>query len=167
MWLFLPLILWPLVEIGLFVTLGGWLGLWPTLAWVVGSALLGGWIIRRQGERAQIAMRQGLGAISDPVSPMADGAAKVAAGVLLILPGFLTDAIGLALLAPPLRAGLVALLSRRFVVRQASYRNPSYRPDIIDGEFIELDAERLAPQADVPGDDFPRRGQGPSGWTRD
>ncbi|MFT4149253.1 MAG: FxsA family protein [Paracoccaceae bacterium] len=152
MWLFLPLILWPLIEIGLFVTLGAWIGLWPTLAWVVGTAVLGGYVIRRQGERAQVAMRQGFVALSDPLSPMAQGAMMVAAGLLLILPGFLTDALGLLLLLAPVRAGLVALLSRRIVVAPA---RPPYRPDVIDGEFIDLDAERLT-----------QRG-GPSGWTRE
>lgn len=165
MWLFLPLLLWPLIEIALFVTLGGWLGLWPTLAWVVISAALGLWVIRRQGERAQIAMRQGIGALSDPLSPVAGGALKVAAGLLLILPGFLTDAFGLLLLLPPVRAALVAVLARRVVVvggaagatRPGDWRSRG-RPDVIDGEFIDLDADALPRRQGPPGS---------SGWTRD
>lgn len=158
MWLLLPLVLWPLIEIGLFVTLGGWLGLWPTLAWVVGTAVLGMAVIRRQGERARIAMRHGVVALSDPLSPMAQGAMTVAAGALLILPGFLTDALGFLLLIPPVRAVLVAILSRRMtVVRDIR----TGRPDIIDGEFIEILPERIAPRSDAPA------GPRPSGWTRD
>lgn len=155
MWLLLPLILWPLIEIGLFVTLGAWIGLWPTLAWVVGTAMLGGYVIRRQGERAQVAMRQGFIALSDPLSPMAQGALTLAAGMLLILPGFLTDAMGLALLLPPIRTVLVTLLSRRVMVARPGSARPPHRPDVIDGEFIDLDAETLPPR------------RGSSGWTQD
>ncbi len=158
MWQLLPLLLWPLVEIALFVVVGGWLGLWPTLAWVVGTAVLGIWLIRRQGERAQIAMRQGLAAMSDPVSPLANGAMTLAAGILLILPGFLTDALGLLLLLPPVRAGLVTLLSRRVVVSGRPWRRNAGQPDIIDGEFIEVDAPPL-PRGPV-------RTSG-SGWTEE
>lgn len=155
MWFLLPLILWPLIEIGLFVTLGAWLGLWLTLAWVMGTAVFGMYVIRRQGERAQVAMRQGFVALSEPLSPMAQGALTVAAGALLILPGFLTDALGLLLLLPPIRSVLVAALARRVVVTHPTRRRPEHRPDVIDGEFIDLDAESL-PQS-----------RGNSGWTRD
>lgn len=155
MWFLLPLILWPLAEIGLFVTLGAEIGLWPTLAWVLISAMLGMWIIRRQGERAQMALRHGLATMSDPVSPMARGAMNVAAGALLILPGFLTDAIGLLLLLPPVRNLIIGQLSRRVVVMQAGMgqggmgRGRGAGPDIIDGEFIELDAQSLPPRPDA------------------
>lgn len=160
MWVLLPVILWPLAEIGLFVTLGAEIGLWPTLAWVLISAMLGMWIIRRQGERAQVALRHGLATMSDPLSPMARGAMNVAAGVLLILPGFLTDALGLLLLLPPVRAGLIAMLSKRVVVARAGGTDSwaggrSRGPDIIDGEFIELDAQSLPP-----------RPEGRSGWVQ-
>lgn len=156
MWFLLPLILWPLAEIGLFVTLGAEIGLWPTLAWVLISAMLGMWIIRRQGERAQMALRHGLATMSDPVSPMARGAMNVAAGALLILPGFMTDAIGLLLLLPPVRNLIIGQLSRRVVVMQAGQgqgpgmgRGRGAGPDIIDGEFIELDAQSLPPRPDA------------------
>lgn len=150
MWLLLPLVLWPLAEIGLFVTLGAEIGLWPTLAWVLGTAILGTWIIRRQGERAQVALRHGFATMSDPVSPMAKGAMTVAAGALLILPGFLTDAIGLLLLLPPVRSGIIAFMSRRVVVTRAGQTHrQGTRPDIIDGEFIELDAQTLPPRPDT------------------
>ncbi len=158
MWQFLPLLLWPFIEIGLFVTVGGWLGLWPTLAWVAGTAVLGFWIIRRQGERAQIAMRHGMAAMADPLSPMANGAMTVMAGVLLILPGFLTDALGLLLLLPPVRAALVALIARRVTVRGQAFTARGGRADIIDGEFIEVDAPSL-PRGPVRA--------GGSGWTED
>ena len=54
MWIFAAFLALPLIEIGLFVTLGGVLGLWLTLGFVLGSALLGGFILRRGHDLAQV-----------------------------------------------------------------------------------------------------------------
>lgn len=164
MWQFLPLALWPLIEIALFVLIGGAIGLWPTLAWVIGTAVFGSWLIRRQGQRAQFALRHGLAAMSDPVSPAAHGTMLVFAGILLILPGFLTDAIGLLLLLPPVRNMLASPITARFSVRTAGFRGTSTRrpgqPDIIDGEFYEVNTPTTT---QVRG---PVR-TGGSGWTEE
>ena len=164
MWLLLGLILWPLVEIGLFVTLGGEIGLSLTLLWVIASACLGGWIIRREGQRTQMALRQRIDTLSDPLSPMAGGAMNVLAGGLLILPGFLTDTLGLLLLLPPIRKAIMIWMSKRVQFSMAAGRSGFSRPKgetgqpvVIDGEFIDLDASQ--PQGNP--------GQHPqSGWTR-
>jgi UPF0716 protein FxsA len=149
------LLIWPLVEIALFVTLGGWLGLWLTLAIVLGTAIGGIALMRCRGMRAMADLRKQVASMQNPLSQMADQAVFMLAAMLLILPGFFTDFLGLLLLLPPVRFALIALAARRVVV---SPRAPGYQPaqqtDVIDGDYtaINPDADRL------------RR---PSGWTQD
>lgn len=155
--LFIALILIPLIEIGLFVTVGAWLGLGLTLLIVLGTAVLGVTILRRQGVQAATALRMPLQ--GDPLSPLASGALVAMAAVLLILPGFFTDTLGLLLLIPPVRRAIVSQLARRVTVHSAGMRRPPGFGDMpIDGDYIDLDttpADRLRPPP-----------SGPSGWTR-
>ncbi len=125
--LFVPLILlgWPLAEIAGFVIVGKAVGLWITLALVVGTAVLGLSLIRSQGMQMLRQMsaegRQG----RMPASSMVDGAMIVIAGILLMLPGFLSDIVGIALIIPPVRKLLWTLIGRRVVVVQSG-RGASY-----------------------------------------
>jgi UPF0716 protein FxsA len=147
MWLLLVFIAWPLTEIGLFVTLGGWFGLWLSLAIVIGTTFLGAAIIRMQGVQVNSTVRAALQRGQNPGPTAAKGALNVLAGVLLVLPGFLTDILGLFLLLPPVQFGLMAILSRR----AAMQRPPtSAQPDVIQGEWTRLDPDKAPP----------------SGWTR-
>jgi UPF0716 protein FxsA len=150
----------PLAEIALFILVGGWIGLWPTLGLTVASTLAGGWILRTQGLRTAAGLRGAMDRLADPTGPMAHGAMILLAGVLLILPGFLSDTVALALLVPPVRRLILARLAGRVTVRTTSgFRRDPHRPDVIDGEFHEITAEdRIA----AP----PRRDGPPSGWTR-
>ena len=65
------------------------------------------------------------------LQPVADGALIAIAGVLLILPGFLSDAMALLLLIPPLRRMLITTVATRIIVYPAEYR-PEREEDIID-----------------------------------
>ncbi len=160
MWVFVLFLAWPLIEIALFVTLGGALGLWLTLLIVLGSGMLGIALLRGHGLRTAERLRREMGALRDPMSPVADGALVMLAALLLILPGFLTDALGLLLLIPPVRTGLIALLASRIRVVQTRQTGPARRSDgiIIDGDFVELDTD--------PDSLPPSRSGPPSGWTR-
>ena len=156
MWFLLALQAWPLGEIGLFIELGGILGLWPTLGLIVLTAALGVNLLRAQGLRAQQELRAALTGLGAPVQPLAEGALMALAGGLLILPGFLTDTIGLALLIAPLRR----LLLRRFGaagqvqgLAVPTQRHRATGVQVIDGEFMEIDPENAPPR-------------GESGWTR-
>ena len=143
--IFAASLVWPLVEIALFVVIGGRIGLWPTLIWVVLSALLGIMVMRLTAARQAMALRDGLRAVRDPAGLAAAGILSMLAGVLLILPGFLTDAIGLVLLLPPVQ-GLVA----RYAAARFTVIRPQGAGDIIDGDYTEV-----APRPEQP-----------SGWTR-
>lgn len=154
------ILLWPLVEIALFVVIGGAIGLWWTLLVVIGSALLGIVLLRRLGLSTASRLRGEMGRMRDPLGTAGDGALRALAAVLLILPGFLTDGLGVVLLFPPVRAALVRIMAQRMTVVSMRSDQPARRSDgiVIDGEFVEVD------QADVQ--EGPSRSGPPSGWTR-
>lgn len=132
--IFWVLALWPVVEIALFVVIGGRIGLAATLGIILVTGMLGLWVFRRLG--------RGKG----PVSGLdaADHALRAVAAILLILPGFLTDAMGLVLLIPLLRHGLIALGAARLAMRFGPLRQAASRggfaanADIIDAEYVEV-----------------------------
>lgn len=159
MWLFLAFLAVPLIEIALFIQIGGAIGLWPTLAIVVLTAILGTWLVRAQGMMALNNLRGSFSRLDDPTEPLAHGAMILVAGALLLTPGFFTDGIGFALLMPPVRQAMLGYLRKRVEIHQFEM-GPDGRarptaerdPEIIDGEYHELDP--------------PRRGNGPpSRWT--
>lgn len=115
--LFLLFILIPPIEIGLFIAIGGRIGLWPTLGIVFVTAIVGASLVSRQG-RAELGRLQAEFAAGQfPAKPLVHGGMILVAGALLITPGFLTDAIGFGLLSPPIREVL-----RRWGVRRWSDR---------------------------------------------
>jgi UPF0716 protein FxsA len=157
MWLFVAFVLLPLIEIALFIKVGGWIGLWPTLALVLAMAVMGAWILRVQGGMALADLRRSLDEFRDPAEPVAHGGLILLAGLLMLIPGFFTDLIGLTLLIRPARNLAVRALAGRFPMmatrrRQRAGARPASPDDVIEGEYREL--------GDM------RRRDGPSGWTR-
>jgi len=93
----------PLIEIAGFVLIGPYLGVAGTLAEILLTGMLGMAIVRQQGFETLVRLRAAAEAGETPLPVVADGGAKVLAGLLLTVPGFFTDAIGLLLLIPPVR----------------------------------------------------------------
>lgn len=157
MWLFLAFLAVPLIEIALFIQIGGAIGLWPTLAIVVLTAVLGTWLVRSQGALALGQLRGSFSRLDDPTEPLAHGAMILVAGALLLTPGFFTDAVGFALLMPPVRSAVFAYLRKRIHVQSFDMGSGQSRPrgeqDIIDGDYEEVPIDENAPK-------------GPSGWTK-
>lgn len=167
MWLLLVFIAVPLIEIGLFIKVGGWLTLWPTLAIVLATGVIGTFLVRQQGLKVLGELRNSMSQMRDPLSPLAHGALILLAGVLLLTPGFFTDAIGFLLLVPPLRQAIITFIAAR--VQVASFgagaqagskhgpRPHNNRDDVIDGEYSDLTDEPT-----------PQKGlnKHPSGWTK-
>ena len=131
----------PLIEIALFIAIGGQIGVGTTLLLIVLGAMLGVTILRGQQARA-LAMMQG-GLRIDPGTFLAQGAFRVLAGILLILPGFLTDTLGLLLLLPPLQRALVRLIGARATVTTRVWQD-----DVVEGEFSVRDPARDPLDAD-------------------
>ena len=105
-WLFLAFTIVPIVEILLFVWVGSTIGIWPTIAMVVITAIVGSMLVSRQGRATWLELRQELADGGIPTKPIVHGAMILVAGALLLTPGFLTDVVGLSLLVPSVREGL-------------------------------------------------------------
>lgn len=114
-YLLLVLIGLPIVEIAVFIEAGGLIGLWPTLAVVVVTAVAGTALLRWQGLATLARARASLDRGELPLAETFDGVCLLIAAVVLMTPGFVTDAAGLALLFPPVRRALRGWVARRFL----------------------------------------------------
>ena len=151
----------PLLEITLFVQIGGAIGLGWTLATVVITALLGSWMVKSQGALAMQNLRSSFSNLQDPAEPLAHGAMILFSGALLITPGFFTDFIGFLLLVPAVRSTAYRYLRNRVNIQsfQMGQENPTQRSHhprdrVIDGEFEEVTPQNPSQNS-------------PSGWTKD
>ena len=157
MWLFALFLAVPLIEIALFIQVGGAIGLPWTLLIVVLTAILGTLLVKSQGAQAIDRLRRSFNELRDPVEPLAHGAMILFSGALLLTPGFFTDAVGFAFLIPAVRSAVFRYLQSRVKVTHFEYGEPPRHPndpDIINGEFTEIDPETRPPRDE------------PSGWTR-
>lgn len=172
LWLIGLFLVLPAIELALIIKVGGLIGVWPTLGLMVLSAVVGSWLMRRQGAAALAELQRSFSEFRDPTGPIAHGALIVLAGALMVAPGFVTDVSGLLLLIPQVRTALMRALSARMQVTRRGFGFPPppdmHPPEapagprsgagghpVIDGDFIELDGTH------------PRRPHdGPSGWTR-
>ncbi len=102
--LILAFITLPVIELMLLLRIGSWLGVLPTVLLVIVTGVIGAALARSQGIQVLTRMRQELASGRPPVASMVDGALVLVAGVLLLTPGVVTDAVGIALLLPPVRA---------------------------------------------------------------
>jgi UPF0716 protein FxsA len=172
--LLIAFVIMPLIEIAVLIRVGSWIGLWPTLALIILTAIAGTWMLKRQGfavlARAQDQLNRG----AVPVAEVFEGFCLVIAGALLLTPGFVTDLTGAALLLPPVRAWLYRQLGHHLKVatvggagqpppgpRPPGSPPPGNKPDgpapVIEGEFDEVDPESQAPDPGKPPpeDDMP------------
>lgn len=121
----------PVLELAGLIVVGREIGVLPVLGWAILSAIAGVNLLRITGwvtaGKIHDAMRQG----KMPVGEMFEGAALSFASVLLIVPGFLTDAIGLLLLIAPLRTALGAAFAARTAAQAARRRDDG----VIEAEF--------------------------------
>lgn len=116
------LIIVPIVELAVILQVGQWLGVWETLALLLAISVAGAWLVKGQGLAVlrRIRMETAMGRL--PGRSVVDGALVLVAGILMLTPGFVTDAVGLVLLVPatrvPLREAMLRRWSRRFAVRR-------------------------------------------------
>lgn len=147
----------PIVEIWLFVKVGAVIGPWSTVALVVAMAIAGTALVRIQGLAILERARATLAAGEFPTTELLDGLFVLLAGFLLIVPGFMTDLIGVLLFIPAVRRGLGG----------AVWGWISHRPDIVlrrgdhvvEGSFREVGPDEptprprpLAPPRNDPGE---------------
>jgi UPF0716 protein FxsA len=136
----LTFIVLPAFEIATFIAVGRAIGVLATLGLIFLTSLAGIMLLRAQGLGLLERLRQGLRAGESPEAPMVHGAMIAMAGLLLIIPGFITDAIGFLLFVPAVREFAWSLIGRRIVVGSSSYHASTGRTSR-DGKTIDLDAE--------------------------
>ena len=112
--LFLLLIVAPLVELYVIIQVAQVIGGWETIAVLILESFIGAWLLRRQGLSVMVRISEALAAHRVPGRELVDGFLLLVAGALMLVPGFVGDAIGFLLLIPFTRAPVRALLLRRF-----------------------------------------------------
>ena len=142
----------PILELFVILQIGGWLGVWPTIALLIADSVLGSVLMRSQGRTAWRRFNEALQSGRPPAREVLDGVLIVFGGALLLTPGFVTDIVGLLFLLPPTRAIARRLLVRRFAGRMVASatgpgvrRGPRGRPRDFDveGHATEVDQRRL------------------------
>ena len=152
-WVFLALLVVPVVEIAAIIAVGRVIGGWQTLLLLVLESLLGAWIVKREGARSWVALQEALRSGRMPSRQLADAALVLIGGTLLLTPGFVTDVAGfffiLPLTRPIARAWLEVVVTRRLLGPMGEWpasggrggpadapRRPA-GPDVVEGEVVQ------------------------------
>jgi len=134
----------PVAEISVLIRIGSAIGPFNTIAFVIFTAVLGAYLVRQQGFATLSKLQQETSAGRVPAMQIAEGVALLFAGAVLMTPGFITDAIGFALLIPPIRQALIAFFAEKVFkgpittsyTASTSPVNPQVREgDVIEGEY--------------------------------
>ena len=138
------LILWPIAELFVAIEVARAIGVLETILLLILSWPLGIWAVRAQGAAAWRRLTVTMAERRAPGRELLDGALVLLGGLLLVVPGFLTDVIGLVLLFPPTRAAVRPLLARnlhsRVFVRAARFTGQPYD---VDSTAHDIDQPRL------------------------
>ncbi len=163
--LFILFVVVPILEIATFIQVNNVIGLGWTLASILLTAVIGAFLVRQQGFKALNEARMQSARNEIPVTPVIHGVFILAAGMLLLTPGFVTDAIGFLFLVPPFRllvAGKVwAWISANMDVQVMhpgtepgdGQRRPPHDDEfdiVIDGEAVEVDETKGKPDPNSP-----------------
>lgn len=104
----------PVAELVVLVQVAGWVGVLNTIGLLVLVSIVGVWLAKRAGLGVLRRLRRAQAEGRAPSREVADGALILLAAFLLVLPGFISDAVGIALLLPPVRAAVRMVVLRRF-----------------------------------------------------
>lgn len=130
----------PIFEVWLLLQVADQIGALPTLGILVAEAVLGGWLMRREGGRAWTALTEAFATGKVPSGELADAALVLVGGLLLMLPGFATDIVGFLFLLPMTRPAARKLVAFFIARRLSRLGVPSpQRPgsgDVIAGETV-------------------------------
>jgi UPF0716 protein FxsA len=149
----------PILEIYLLIQVGSVIGALPTILLVVGTAVLGGFLLRQQGLSTFMRYQQSIAKGQVPAQEMLEGVLLLIGGVLLMTPGFFTDTLGFLCLLPVTRPWIAKWLMRKVVTirpmqgqgfgqTQQHYQqqaNPYQQQSdhVYDGEFTRKPEEKL------------------------
>ena len=129
------LLIFPFIEIYALIVLGGYFGAFNTIFWIILSGIIGIYLLRNQGIKTLLDIRTQ----STPFEPSADNFLKTLftpiGGFFLLIPGFITDSLGILILLPLTRIFILGLLFNSIspIYRKRSSQNT--QDDWIEGEF--------------------------------
>ena len=136
----------PILEISVFISVGDAIGLWPTLATVFITAIIGTYLLRSQGLATLFCAQEHLNEGRFPMEELFDGLCLIVAGAFLLTPGFVTDGVGFLLFFPPFRYFIKKTVGAVLVARGGIHVYTSGNEQehthsdstVIDGEFEEI-----------------------------
>ena len=144
----------PLLEIAVLVAVGSKIGVFATIGFVILTGALGTFLLKLEGASAFSRLQTQLKSGRPPEKELANAAMIMLAGVFLIIPGFVSDVIGLLLFLPPVRAFVIhSLAGRVTVVRPQEYRREDGVVDLDESEFRRTDGgdSSQSPWPRIPG----------------
>ena len=124
----------PLIEIYLFIKVGSQIGALNTILLILATAVVGIWYARYEGFNT---LKSGMSQLVKnelPLYEIVSGAAIAFAALLLILPGFATDIIGILLVFPITRRVILSKYSKKY-----SSKNKQKRKNFIEGEYEDIE----------------------------
>ncbi|ORM81360.1 FxsA family protein [Mixta gaviniae] len=130
------------IEITLFIQVAHVMGVLLTMMLVIFTSCIGVSLVKNQGVKNFMLMQQKLAQGESPAAEMIKSVSLIIAGVLLLLPGFFTDLLGLLLLLPPVQKHLTLKLMPHLRV----WRGPGAGPDsgyTMEGEYERKEHDRL------------------------
>jgi len=152
--LFILFIVMPILEMAILIQVGKAIGGWYTIGLVLLTAVIGVNLLKRQGLRTLMSAQRKAQVGDLPVSEIGEGLLLAVAGALLLTPGFVTDAVGFALLTPSVRAAMAQVIAKRIVANSSQASFYSYHEDaqhrkshtvhtrdghvVVDAEFEEI-----------------------------
>ena len=153
-----------LLEVYVLMSVGAWLGADVTIAIIIVSAFAGSYLVRSQGLQTVQKLQQRLAAGEAPGQEIVEGILLLVCGVLLVTPGFVTDALGLLVLTPQIRGRLAKNIIKQYqhkIIPQAGFsqqsqsfyysssNEPFQQPQppkeqdngVIEGDFVEVNRD--------------------------
>ncbi|WP_020482573.1 FxsA family protein [Methylomonas sp. MK1] len=140
--MFIAFLIVPFVEIYVLLQVGGLIGAFPTILLVVFTAVLGAWLLRRQGFATWQRVQSGLAQGEIPAYEMIEGPILLVGGALLLTPGFFTDMLGFACLIPTLRRKIAQYIIEHHLLQSqvgSVFQQARNSQTIIEGEYNKQD----------------------------
>ena len=139
------------VEISVIIQVGQWIGFLNAVGLLLLVSLVGAWLVKRQGLGVMTRIREQRSAGRLPATEAFDAALILVAGVLLVIPGFVTDALGLLLLVPPIRAVVRRFVSRRVLREVEMVRSRQWtRADPRARQYVPPESPPRPPPTPLP-----------------
>ncbi|GAA3549366.1 FxsA family protein [Zobellella aerophila] len=135
-----------LLEIFVFIQVGSAIGAWTTIALIILTALVGINLVRHQGLKTMMDAQQKMNRGEAPAQEMLSGLMLGISGLLLLIPGFVSDLVGLALLLPPVRERLATRLMGNAQVHMRQGRTFTHAPYHYTEQGVERPGIRRHPQ---------------------